>query len=76
MLYAVAALVAAITAGALLITSAVDGAVRGRIYTSPSDAPSASLALVPGAEVYQNDHPSPALVNRLDTSIRLFRAGK
>jgi vancomycin permeability regulator SanA len=75
-LYAVAALVAAITAGALLITSAVDGAVRGRISMSPSDAPSAPLALVLGAEVYQNGHPSPALVNRLDTSIRLFRAGK
>jgi vancomycin permeability regulator SanA len=75
-LYAVAALVVAITAGAWLITSAVDGTVRGRIYTSPGDAPSALLALVLGAEVYANGNPSRALVNRLDTSIQLFRTGK
>jgi vancomycin permeability regulator SanA len=29
-----------------------------------------------GAEVYANGYPSPALVNRLDTSIQLYRAGK
>jgi vancomycin permeability regulator SanA len=63
-------------ASALLITSIVDGTVRGRIYASPGDAPSAPLALVLGAEVYPNGHPSPALVNRLDTSIQLFREGK
>jgi vancomycin permeability regulator SanA len=63
-------------ASALLITSSVDGAVRGRIYANPGEAPSTPLALVLGAEVYPNGHPSPALVNRLDTSIQLFREGK
>lgn len=69
--------VAGVTAAcALLITSTVDGAVHGRIYPRPGDAPPAPLALVLGAEVYANGRPSPALVNRLDTSIQLFRAGK
>jgi vancomycin permeability regulator SanA len=61
---------------AALVTSSVDGAVRGRIYASPADAPSTPLALVLGAEVYANGNPSPALVNRLDTSIQLYRSGK
>lgn len=75
-LYAFGA-VAALTAGAaLLITSSVDSAVRGRLYSNPANAPSTPLALVLGAEVHANGDPSPALVNRLDTSIHLFRAGK
>jgi vancomycin permeability regulator SanA len=61
---------------AALVTSSVDSAVRGRIYSSPGDAASAPLALVLGAEVYANGYPSPALDNRLDTSIQLYRAGK
>src|ERR1700737_1947914 len=61
---------------AALVTSSVDSAVRGRIYTRPASAPSSPLALVLGAEVYANGHPSPALVNRLDTSIELYRSGK
>jgi SanA protein len=69
--------VAVVTVGAAaFVTSSVDSAVRGRIYASPSDAPSVPLALVLGAEVYANGHPSPALVNRLDTAIQLYRSGK
>jgi vancomycin permeability regulator SanA len=69
--------VAVITVGAAaFVTSSVDAAVRGRIYASPAAAPSAPLALVLGAEVYANGYPSPALVNRLDTAIQLYRAGK
>ena len=49
---------------AALVTSSVDGAVRGRIYASPANAPSTPIALVLGAEVYANGNPSPALVNR------------
>lgn len=63
-------------AAVALVTSSVDSAVRGRIFASPADAPSAPLALVLGAEVYTNGYPSPALVNRLDTAIQLYRAGK
>jgi hypothetical protein len=40
-----------IVAAAAFVTSSVDGAVRGRIYASPADAPFTPLALVLGAEV-------------------------
>jgi vancomycin permeability regulator SanA len=76
LVYAVIGVAVLSVASALLITSSVDGAVRGRIYANPGEAPSTPLALVLGAEVYPNGHPSPALVNRLDTSIQLFREGK
>ena len=76
LLYGAGAIAVAIVGLAALVTSSVDGAVRGRIYASPAGAPSSPLALVLGAEVYANGYPSPALVNRLDTSIQLYRAGK
>jgi len=76
LLYGVGAVALLIIGAAALVTSSVDGAVRGRIYAGPTDAPTSPLALVLGAEVYSNGTPSPALVNRLDTSIQLYRAGK
>jgi vancomycin permeability regulator SanA len=76
LLYGLGAIGLVLVGAAALVTSSVDSAVRGRIYSSPGGAPSTPLALVLGAEVYANGHPSPALVNRLDTSIQLFRAGK
>jgi vancomycin permeability regulator SanA len=76
LLYGLGAVALVIVGAAALVTSSVDNAVRGRIYASPANAPSSPLALVLGAEVYANGHPSPALVNRLDTSIELYRSGK
>ena len=76
LLYGLGAIGLVLVGAAAIVTSSVDSAVRGRIYASPVDAPSAPLALVLGAEVYSNGHPSPALVNRLDTGIQLYRAGK
>jgi vancomycin permeability regulator SanA len=76
LLYSLGAIGVVLVGAGALVTSSVDSAVRGRIYSSAGDAPSAPLALVLGAEVYANGHPSPALVNRLDTSIQLYRAGK
>jgi vancomycin permeability regulator SanA len=74
--YAGAALLGVTAATAILISASVDAAVRGRIYANAGEAPSTPIALVLGAEVYANGHPSPALINRLDVSIQLFRAGK
>jgi vancomycin permeability regulator SanA len=74
--YAGAALLGVTAVTAILISASVDAAVRGRIYANPGEAPSTPIALVLGAEVYANGHPSPALINRLDVSIQLFRAGK
>jgi vancomycin permeability regulator SanA len=76
LLYAVSAIAVVTAAGALLITSSVDGAVRGRIYASPGAAPSTPLALVLGAEVYANGRPSPALVNRLIRVSSSFEPGR
>lgn len=76
LLYGLGAIGLILLGVAALVTSSVDNAVRGRIYASPADAPSRPLALVLGAEVYANGNPSPALVNRLDTSIELYRTGK
>jgi vancomycin permeability regulator SanA len=76
LLYGLGGVALLLVGAAALMTSSVDNAVRGRIYTSPAAAPSRPLALVLGAEVYANGNPSPALVNRLDTSIELYRAGK
>jgi vancomycin permeability regulator SanA len=76
LLYGLGAVAVVFAGVAALVTSSVDAAVRGRIYASPSDAPPAPMALVLGAEVYANGSPSPALVNRLDTAIQLYRAGK
>jgi vancomycin permeability regulator SanA len=76
LLYGLGSVLLVIVSAAALVTNSVDGAVRGRIYAKPSDAPSAPLALVLGAEVYLNGYPSPALVNRLDTSIQLYRSGQ
>jgi vancomycin permeability regulator SanA len=76
LLYFLGSVALVIVGTAALVTSSVDSAVRGRIYASPASAPSTPLALVLGAEVYANGHPSPALVNRLDTSIELYMSGK
>lgn len=76
LLYGLGGVALLLVGAATLVTSSVDNAVRGRIYASFSDAPASPLALVLGAEVYANGNPSPALVNRLDTSIQLYRAGK
>ena len=76
LIYGLGALALVVLGAAALVTSSVDNAVRGRIFANADAAPSAPLALVLGAEVYANGYPSPALVNRLDTSIQLYRAGK
>lgn len=76
LLYGLGGFALLVVGAVALVTSSVDNAVRGRIYASAADAPSRPLALVLGAEVYTNGKPSPALVNRLDTSIQLYRAGK
>jgi len=76
LLYGIGAVALVGVGAAALVTSSDDAAVRGRIYQNSGDAPSSPLALVLGAEVYANGHPSPALVNRLDTGIQLYRSGR
>ncbi len=46
------------------------------IVTDLDDAPSAPVAIVLGARVYPGGSPSPMLTDRLETAIRLYKAGK
>lgn len=48
----------------------------GRLYASAVEAPVREAALVPGAEVYADGRPSPALASRLDVAIELHRLGR
>lgn len=45
------------------------------IFTSIQDVPSAEVAIVPGASVYDGE-PSPVLEERADTAIMLYEIGK
>ena len=49
--------------------------LRGALYRSAADAPPRDVVLVPGAEVYPDGRPSPALASRLDVAAALYRAG-
>jgi len=42
---------------------------------APADAPASSTALVFGAAIYRNGHPTAVLRDRLDTAIQLYRQG-
>jgi vancomycin permeability regulator SanA len=46
------------------------------VHDSVSDAPSAPVALVLGAEIYGNGDPSPFVVARLEIARQLYAAGK
>ncbi len=49
--------------------------LRDALFRSAADAPSRDVVLVPGAEVYPDGRPSPALASRLDVAAALYRAG-
>jgi SanA protein len=72
---------AAALAGLLLLVPVAANAVvlldaRGRTAASLEDVPHAEAALVLGAQVLPNGHPSPMLTDRLETAADLYRAGK
>lgn len=50
--------------------------LRDALYRTAADAPAREVVLVPGAEVYPDGRPSPALASRLDVAAALYRAGK
>lgn len=69
-----------VAAGLLVLLVVANLTVRaetfGRLYASAADAPVRDAALVPGAEVYADGRPSPALASRLDVAIELYRLGR
>lgn len=60
----------------LLIAIDVRVALLGHLYADAASAPTATVTLVLGAEVYADGRPSPALESRLDVAIELLRSGK
>ena len=50
--------------------------LRDALYRTAADAPPRDVVLVPGAEVYPDGRPSPALASRLDIAAALYQSGK
>ncbi len=46
------------------------------IYNAVSDAPSAEVALIPGAAILANGAPAPIFIDRVDIAIELYKKGK
>src|SRR3989344_1800885 len=46
------------------------------IYNSASNAPSAEVALIPGAAIHPNGAPTSIFIDRVDTAIDLYKEGK
>jgi SanA protein len=51
-------------------------AARGRIYTNINKAPKCRVALVLGAKIFRSGKLSDVLKDRVDTAIKLYKAGK
>lgn len=69
-----------LAAAGLLLLVLIDISIRvellGHLYADATDAPTAPMALILGAQVDANGRPSPALANRLDVGIELLRLGR
>jgi len=66
-----------VIAGVLLIIGlSIRFELRDALYRTAADAPAREVVLVPGAEVYRDGRPSPALASRLDVAASLYRTGK
>ncbi len=74
---AAAAILAVVAAATVLIPNLVIPASTGAlIVEGPEDAPSAPVAIVLGARVWDSGTPSPMLADRLATAVRLYHLGK
>lgn len=60
----------------LAIDRWVESSTEAFIFNNVDEAPPAQAAIVLGARVYPNGHPSPVLADRLLTGVALYRAGK
>ncbi len=66
----------AIWALILLVNWRVDGIGKPKIYQDINKIPSAYTVIVLGASVYQNGNLSPILMDRVDSALELYNAGK
>lgn len=61
----------------ILVTNAVFFlGTTSYIYNTVGDAPNAEAVLIPGAAVLADGVPSPVFIDRVDTAIALYNAGK
>lgn len=67
---------ATVTGAALVINFMILQRTRPYIVFTVADVPPATVALVPGARVYPNGVPAPALRDRLDAAADLYAAGR
>ena len=66
-----------VIAGVLLVIGlSIRFELSDAMYRTAADMPARDVVLVPGAEVYGDGRPSPALASRLDVAAALYRAGK
>ena len=69
--------VGCVIAGVILIIGlSIRFELRDALHRTAADAPAREVVLVPGAEVYRDGRPSPALASRLVVAAALYRAGK
>jgi len=69
--------IATVAAGAIgLANRAVIAGAETTVVDSPADAPSAPVAIVLGARVYDDGRLFPTTQDRVDTAVELYRAGK
>lgn len=54
----------------------IDRTARPFLYAELAAVPPRTVAIVPGARVYRSGAPSPPLVDRLQTALDLYRAGR
>ena len=69
-------LVLALGLFALIVNVLMIRESRPFIVATVSAAPSAEMAIVPGASVLADGTPTPMMLDRMDTAIALFRSGK
>lgn len=65
-------LIFAVLVSNLVITRSASG----HIVQTPEEAPPAQAAIVLGARVYADGTPSPMLIDRLETGVKLYKLGK
>jgi SanA protein len=76
MLIALLALIVAGVAVPWILCAMVRARADGRIYTDIGNVPPAPVALVLGAGLERDGSPTPALRDRVETAVDLYKAGK
>lgn len=66
----------AVSALVVVTNTYVRLSTKSYIYDNSSDAPEASVAMIPGAAILADGTPTPIFIDRADTAIDLYKMGK